>query len=466
VKYSVLIVDADESTRNHISSVLQSDGYMVKATAPDQGEVLHALLRESPDLLLIDTAAVTAGLLAHSPETPVMYLVSTDHPEDTPLPAPTPMCFGFLPKDPGAPSLLLRSVETAIMRSRQERDVTRDYQSYRFFFDHIPIASIVSDPDYTILHWNRGAEELFGYSSDEAVGRVLTELLYSQKNDLSQDDLKKILLGSLQVNRRHQKVNYDRTKDGWDILCEWQDFHYRDDARQYILSVASDITERRALIDTLKTTIEQKDFLMREIYHRLKNNLNMIGSLIHLKIDEVEARSDGNSSSTASVLQDVGQKISAFSILYEMLHQHGDNPGSIDLAPYLEELLDTLFSSLSDLPCTVRSNLEAVQVEPQKAVILGLITNEIATNTLKHGLPPHGEGRFTVSLSHPGAGKGENLCIYTLENSGPPFPDEVDVDTSRSLGLRLIFSLVDQLGGTVHLRKAPTPRYTIEFPVP
>ena len=201
MKYSILIVDADEPTRNHISSVLQSDAYTVKAVAPDQGVALHSLPGYHPDLLLIDTDAVTPGLLEHSPETPLMYLVSPNRPKDSLLPAPTPSCFGYILKGHGAPSLILRSVEAALLSSRRQRRISLDYQSYRFFFEHIPIASIVSYPDYTIRHWNQGAEELFGYSTDEAVGRDLTELLYSPRNDQSRDDLKKTLLGSFRANR-------------------------------------------------------------------------------------------------------------------------------------------------------------------------------------------------------------------------------------------------------------------------
>ncbi len=477
---TILVLDSDTSTLEPIRTTLAGAGYtVVAATSVERS---HRRLQEGtlPDLLLVEARQGPTAEIRKRYALPMVLLLDAEDSVDDRTPGPC--TYGFVRKSPLDRSLLLATVATVLRRARTERDLRTEEQSYRFFFQNIPVAAIVSDAAYNIQQWNRGAEELFGYTRDQVVGRELTGVLASDKNVEPASQLKQTLLNTLQVNRKSRNQNYDRTRDGRDILCEWHDFPYRKDGLDLILSVARDITGEHALLSQLQSTIELKDFLMQEIYHRLKNNLNMIISLINLKMGELEAARErtgvyGEPASGAfpaqaiNVLQDIRQKISAFSILYEMLHQHGGSVRLVDTGTYLRELLDTIFSSASGVPIRLECELLPVEVEPQTAIVLGLITNEIATNAVKHGFSDdHGSGGGTsegriFSVQIRAVRDEPREYEFRLRNNGRPFPEDVDLDSAATLGLQLIQNLVSQLKGTVALEKEPSTTFTIRVPL-
>lgn len=439
-----------EQTRQAVQELLTHNGYLVESVGSPEDFRNRLTRLPQTDLLLAD-AELLEGV--QSP-VPVVVLVP---PGDAPLPKGAAYR-AYVPTDPLNGAALAATVET-VLAGEGDGDL-----SFEFFFENVPVAAIISDQDFLIEHWNRGAADLFGYSRTEAVGRNLVELLASEKNEFSWEQLKGTLQKTLQENRKSVNINYDRTREGRDILCEWYDFPYRSGRRNCILSVAQDITKDQELLDSLQRAVEQKDFLMQEIYHRLKNNLNMIVSLIALKIDEVEVRRGMGPETDAAVeaMQDVRRKISAFSVLYEMLYQHKGDAAHLDLRWYLEEILATVFASMTGEPCRTEYEMDSLVVPPETAVVLGLITNEIATNAIKHGFVAGDPRRFSVTLRK---SDEAGMCRLVMENSGAPFPEDVDFDTTASLGLQLIQTLVQQLEGTVNLRRTPSAQYTIRFPL-
>lgn len=485
---SILVIEPDENTRTQIGDALREQGYSVALagevsaaplghTPPGHAPPGHA----APDLVVVGAALAGAAAAAY-PALPVIVLV----PPGVSPPTEVPRCRGYVPAGPVPVTVLAATVELALRGPGPSPDPSPGTSpgpgedlAFQFFFDNIPVAAIVSDRDYTVRHWNRGARELFGYSPEEVIGRDLMELLSSDRNDFSAASLKETLTATLRADHKSVNTNYDRTRDGRHILCEWYDFPYSSPHGDFILSVAQDITTEQELLDSLQAAVQQKEFLMQEIYHRLKNNLNMIISLIRLKIDEIEVRAPAAAAAApeqpipalaVDALEDIERKISAFSVLYEMLHQHKGDAASLDVRWYITELLGIVFSTMADEPCGTELDMEPLEVGPQTAVVLGLIVNEIATNAMKHGFVPGIPRVFRVALrvdtpAGTETAPGQPACHLALENTGRPFPADVDFDTTASLGLQLIQSLVQQLRGTVQLTREPATRYTIVFPL-
>lgn len=210
-----------------------------------------------------------------------------------------------------------------------------------------------------------------------------------------------------------------------------------------------DVTEYREIEKSLREALQSKDSLMRELNHRVKNNLNILSSLINLKDSETEED-----------LSDIRLRIEAIGLVHEKLHQY-DELRLISVREYLQDLLEALFSSLTSREVRIVNEVTDVTTEPDIAVPLGLIVNEIATNAIKHGFRPEEEARFTVSLT---SGEGESGDILVLSNTGNPFPEDFDLKGADTLGFQLITGLVHQLGGTIELQKAPAPVFTIRIP--
>ncbi|MFW5976169.1 MAG: sensor histidine kinase, partial [Alkalispirochaetaceae bacterium] len=213
--------------------------------------------------------------------------------------------------------------------------------------------------------------------------------------------------------------------------------------------VMHDVTDYREMEERLRDAVRSKDSLMRELNHRVKNNLNILSSLVSLK--ETESAAD---------LSDIRLRIDAISLVHEKLREY-DELRLISVREYLQDLLEALFSSLTSREVRIVNEVEDIATGPDIAVPLGLIVNEVATNAIKHGFRPEEEARFTVSLA---TGKRESGDTLVLSNTGNPFPEELDIEGADTLGLQLITGLVHQLGGTIELQKRPYPVFTIRIP--
>ena len=210
------------------------------------------------------------------------------------------------------------------------------------------------------------------------------------------------------------------------------------------------IIDRKQAEEKLRKTLKEKDFLMKELNHRVKNNLAMVSSLISLKESEIE-----------NDLSDLKHRIEVIKLVHEKLHQQNDRE-QIEVKEYFQEILESVFYSASRLTVDIINNIEDVSIPTKTAIPLGLIVNEIATNAVKHGFAKEEQNRFSIVLKKNVENK---QYILILSNSGNLFPKEVDIKNPKTLGLQLLCTLVSQLNGAIELQKQPTPLFTIHIPI-
>jgi two-component sensor histidine kinase len=201
---------------------------------------------------------------------------------------------------------------------------------------------------------------------------------------------------------------------------------------------------------------EAQELLLKEMNHRIKNNLALISSLISLT---------GAKLGNAADLSNLEKQVRAVGLVHEQLYQTEDIT-HINVNSYIPDLVDLVFSSITDTHVIVETDIEEIKLPTRKAIPVGLIVNEIATNAVKHGFSRDRQMRFTVTLKqerHAGPEEGPR-CVLTVSNSGPPVPDEVDLSAPKSMGLQLITILTEQLEGSIELKRAPHPKFTVTFP--
>jgi PAS domain S-box-containing protein len=212
------------------------------------------------------------------------------------------------------------------------------------------------------------------------------------------------------------------------------------------------LVERAVARQDMMEALEEKDFLMAELNHRVKNNLLMISSLIDLK----------KSSATGSAdLADIKHQIDAIRIVHGRLHQ-SQTVSNVALDEYLNDLLANLIPSAAGAPITVEKKLEDIVVPTRQAVPVALIVNELATNAVKYGVPENARPVFSVDLARDPHTRD---CILMIANNGPPIPAKISLENPSTLGLRLVSGLVEQLDGRIELKRSPTPAFTIRFPL-
>ena len=200
----------------------------------------------------------------------------------------------------------------------------------------------------------------------------------------------------------------------------------------------------------LEKTLAARDHLLRELNHRVANNLAMLSALIDLKTFDTD---DGEA------LREIQQHISAIRQLHQKLAGSGAK-AQIDLGEYLPDIVRTFFQTFGEGAVSLEEDTESVPVSSKVAVLVGLVVNEIATNAVKHGFVPHGENSFILELHREDAG---SMCRLVMGNRGRPFPNHIDPATAETTGLQLVRALVEQLDGTLELRKHPYPLFTIRF---
>lgn len=223
-----------------------------------------------------------------------------------------------------------------------------------------------------------------------------------------------------------------------------------------------DITERKHAEEQLEAALEEKDRLMREINHRVKNNLATVLSLLRLKQNAVGDEVD---------LSDIVSQVDSIRFIHEKLQQSEDM-GRVDFGPYVAGVLASALPMRTGSSVEIENEIYDVSLPTKVATTLGLIVNELATNAAKHGFTADSERRFSVCMDEVMKDVSDGTCpdsrelVLTVSNTGPAFPDGIDLRQPKTLGLQLVTALTRQLGGTLELQRKPHPVFTIRFPAP
>jgi two-component system, chemotaxis family, CheB/CheR fusion protein len=223
---------------------------------------------------------------------------------------------------------------------------------------------------------------------------------------------------------------------------------------QLILLAIEDITARKRAEGQLRNSLQEKELLLREIRHRVKNNLQVISSLLSLQLNRV------NDVGVAQILQDSQNRVQTIGLMYEVLHQ-STSLTRLNFAEYVKTLVNYVFTSFNK---RVNANTpqvsvpEALKIHPDQAVLCGLILNELLTNALKYGVNS-AEDRISVAVT-PGL---DHQITIAVGNDGDRFPADFDLEAIQSIGLQLVMNLVEQLNGTLQLDRGDRTIFVIEF---
>ena len=254
----------------------------------------------------------------------------------------------------------------------------------------------------------------------------------------------------------HRFETRHRRKDGtvFDVAVSAQ-YLPADGGR--LLAFIQDITMRKQAEIALRSSLKQKDALLREVHHRVKNNLQVVASLLRL-----EARRAMHDDAIAA-LNDMQGRVHSMALLYEKLYRSASFDG-VDLGGYLRQLTTDAFVTLAATPSSVRLEFDlcAATVGTDCAVPCGLIVNELVTNAVEHGFPDGRHGEIHVSLRPIDGDRRLRLCV---RDTGVGLPPDFAARRERSLGLTLVSDLARQLGGTLEIGPQPAAAFAITFPV-
>jgi two-component sensor histidine kinase len=217
-----------------------------------------------------------------------------------------------------------------------------------------------------------------------------------------------------------------------------------------------DITTRKQAEARLQAAVQEKDVLFREVSHRVKNNLQVISSLLSLQAGAIDDPRLG------TLFQESQDRLHAMALVHDLLQQ-ADNVSRINLAHYATRLIEALARTYAIDPVriTLETQLEDVWVGLDIATPCGLLLHELLTNCFKHAFLEGQTGRVRVALQT----MAEQTLMLRVGDTGCGFPDDVDFRATESLGLQLVGMMAEQLQGTIALERAEGTHFTVLVPL-
>lgn len=347
------------------------------------------------------------------------------------------------------------------------RDITNDKQTlrlresevrFRLVFEAAQSAMIIVDGEGCIQLANAQAERLFGYPRDELVGQPI-EMLVAE----SQRKQHSYYRGNYQHRPAPRMMGaaqdlYGMTKSGRQIPIEVGLSPIRTADTQMVLAVVVDNSQRKEAERVLLNSIQEKETLLKEIHHRVKNNMQVINSLLNLQA------AHSGSEVVRDELIESQMRIKTMALIHQLLYEHQDF-SKIHLQEYIERLVRLISAGYSSKRGLVKLKFELdptpLYLDLNRAIPCGLIVNEIVTNAFKHAFSEAHEGVLTVSLTSVGG----DMALLTIQDNGKGLPAEFDFENSHSLGLQLVSLLTDQLDGSISSVRDAGARFELRFNV-
>jgi PAS domain S-box-containing protein len=331
-------------------------------------------------------------------------------------------------------------------REQAERALRESEARLRSVLDHAPVVIWALDRDGVFTFSEGRGLESIGSESDELVGRSVFEVYVGFPEIIA--DTHRALAG---------ETFSSSTRIG-DVALESRYVPLRDEYGNVIgtIGVALDVTERRRVEEQIRMSLREKETLLQEIHHRVKNNLQVISSLLRLQSAQVD------DPHTLSVLTESRGRVRSMALVHEMLYQ-SENLTRVDFGAYVRNLSGYLIRAYRTSSTTValHSDVQDVTLGIDLAVPCGLIINELVSNALKHGFPGGREGEITIKMR-----ADPSTITLVVSDDGVGLVDGLEWQRADSLGLQLVVMLVEQLEGVIELDSSAGTAFRITFPRP
>lgn len=337
-----------------------------------------------------------------------------------------------------------RSAETALRESEERfRMFVESVRDYALF--QIDLAGHITT-------WNAGAERLLGWTAEEILGQEAAVVFTPEDVEKGEPDRE---INTARIQGRAEDERWHMRKDGERFFASGVLTQVRDSSGRLVgyAKVMRDVTARQRSDDELRTSLREKEVLLKEIHHRVKNNLQVVTSLVNLQADRI------TDPGAAAVLAETSSRIRSIAGIHEFVYS-SSSLSNIDFRDYLDRMVQSLFA-FSGASERIQVSIEGVHaaISLAQAVPAGLIVNELLTNSLKHAFPDDRRGTVRVIFTC-----DEGDCRLEVRDDGVGFPAGFDPSESSSMGLQLIYLLAEQLQATVEVESKEGAQFVITFP--
>jgi PAS domain S-box-containing protein len=352
-------------------------------------------------------------------------------------------------------AIFLRAMKMSLSRDRELTE--RERRLSAIFEAAHNVAFVTTEPrgmESRILDFSPGAEMIFGYWKADVMGEKLAILHLPE-------DREKLTEIHRKMKRREVEFSGEITlvrKNGEEFPALLTIYPLRDEsgAVKAALSVCIDITILKRAEAQIRASLLEKENLLREIHHRVKNNMQVVSALLVLQSKKTKDRK------ILEMFRDSEHRIKTMALIHEKLYQ-SRSFGTIDLAEYLTRLIQYLFRSYEERSAgvTLQMDVQEISLDIDTALPCSLIINELVSNSLKYAFPDGKVGKICIRVTK----DADSFFTLEIRDNGIGLPAGLDLERTETLGLRLVHGLaVNQLGGSIEMGKGKGTSFIIRFP--
>ncbi len=321
---------------------------------------------------------------------------------------------------------------------------------------------LVRATDGMIVYANPKFDQMFGYDFGELINQNVTIINYADEHTSAEQVKAEIVAAVIE----HGIANYEvrnMKKDGTPLWCSaTASIFEHHEYGTVIVCVQQDITEHKKAEEQIKASLAEKEVLLKEIHHRVKNNLGIVSSLL-----QMQCRRTQDPQATA-ILRDSQNRIASIALVHEKLYRSEDL-ANIDFAQYIPDLTTHLFDSYNVSSGSVKLNIQVddVSLDIETAIPCGLIINELVSNALKYAFPDNCQGEIKLRLYQECKfslePQQQQTLILIISDNGIGLPQDFHSSKTKTLGITLVYGLVKQLRGSIEINSQQGTEFKITF---
>jgi PAS domain S-box-containing protein len=340
-----------------------------------------------------------------------------------------------------------RGIIRDITESKEaENDIIHAKEEWENTFNAVPDLIAILDTNFRVVRANKAMANRLNVTPEETIGLTCYEVVHGLNSAPSFCPYSKLL----EDGQEHTAEVHEDLLGG-DFIVSVSPLHDKDGKHIGVVHVARDITKRKQTENEIKKSLDEKEVLLREIHHRVKNNLQIIASLLNLQ-------ECGDDKGANDILSESMGRVKTMATIHEKLYE-SPSLSEINFKEFTEKLVYDILYSYGIQKNLIKTNLiiEDINLNIDTAIPLGLIINELVTNIVKYAFP-NSKGIITIKLNS----LPEHMEL-TIADDGIGFPKDVNMKNIDTLGLELVKNLVNQLEGNLILNRKNGTEFKITF---
>ncbi len=341
--------------------------------------------------------------------------------------------------------------ERVEVKTRQLTEKNLELEKLSLVVSRTDNAVLIADPEGQVEWVNDGFIRLFGIPKEKLIDKKLSEINVYEKIDHEISEA---------IKNQHSRifesnVNTNGDENLW-ISSTLTPIYDEEGPLKKLVVVDTDITAGKKMQQQIESSLKEKDVLLKEIHHRVKNNLQIIISLLNLQSGYIKDEA------TLKAVKEGQNRVRSMALVHEKFYQ-SDKISEIDFAEYIEKLCHFLYQSYGDKTDRIELQIKGdhIELDMDTAMPCGLLINEIVSNAYKYAFPDQNKGIIMIELK-----KTNGTMTLKVHDNGIGLPENFDVEKSESLGMQLIQALTSQLDGELKVSHENGTTFEVSFPYP